>query len=178
MRKLLATLMVLAALAACNPPAMKAYAYPKWGFAASFWAPPQAVDTPAGPGKPHTLLLESKQAGRDFVVSVMEGVRPGVSIDQIGPAMTRQAAKAMGGEVGPQTYESTAEGVLGRGYLITRAGKPFAVVRAFLANDRFYQIGAQSTLGTDDPAVKSFLDAFRITAAPPPSAADATTNGA
>ena len=167
MRKLPATLLAVAALAACNAPAMKEYAYPKWGFAASFTGPPQAVDTPAGPGKPHTLLLESKDAGRDFVVSVMEGVRPGVSIDDIGPALTRQAAQAMGGELGPETYESTGQGVLGRGYVITKNGKPFALVRAFVANDRFYQVGAQSVLGNDDPAVKAYLDSFRITAAPP-----------
>lgn len=182
MRKPIAVLVAVAALGACNAPAMKEYAYPKWGFAISFGAPPEVTETPAAPGKPHFLLLESKQAGRDYVVSVREGVRPGVTIDEIGPAMTRQAAQAMGGELGPETYESTAQGVLGRGYVITKDGKPFATVRAFLANDRFYQVGAQSALGNDDPALKDFLDSFRITAAPPavppPPAAGAPTNAA
>jgi hypothetical protein len=73
----------------------------------------------------------------------------------------------MGGEVGPETYASTGEGVLGREYAITKDGKPYATIRAFLANGRFYEIGAQSPLGPDDPAVKGFLDTFRITAAPP-----------
>jgi hypothetical protein len=167
MRKPLVTLLAVLGLAACRAPPMKDYAYPMWGFVADFSAPPEATETPPGPGKPHALLLESKQAGRDFVVSVMEGVRPGVTIDEIAPAYARQAATAMGGEVGPETYASTGEGVLGREYAITKGGKPYFTVRSYLANGRFYEIGAQSVLGPDDPAVKTFLDTFRITAAPP-----------
>lgn len=156
------------ALAACKPaPAMKEYAYPAWGFAASFWAPPQTVEAPPGPGRPHMLMLESKQAGRTFALSVREGVRPGVDIDQIGPALAGQAAQAMGGERGVMTYTSTAQGVLGREFAFTKDGKPLATVRTYLANGRFYEIAAQSVLGPDDPAVKDFLDSFRITAAPP-----------
>lgn len=156
------------ALAACKPaPPFKEYAYPAWGFVARFWAPPQVVEAPPGPGKPHSLQLESKEAGRDFVVSVMEGVRPGVDIDEIGPAYARQAAKALDAELGPETYASTGEGVLGREYGFRKNGRPYATMRAFLANGRFYEIAAQSPLGPDDPAAKGFLDTFRITAAPP-----------
>jgi hypothetical protein len=171
------------ALAACKPaPPFKEYAYPAWGFVARFWAPPEPVEAPSGPGKPHSLLLESKQAGRDFVVSVMEGVRPDVTIDEIGPDYARQAAKALGVELGPETYTSTGQGVLGREYALTKNGKPYATMRAFLANGRFYEIAAQSVLGPDDPAVKGFLDTFRITtappAAPPPPANAAPANAA
>jgi len=157
-----------AVLAACKPaPPFKEYPYPAWGFVARFWALPQTTETPPAPGQPHSLLLESKEAGRDFVVSVGEGVRPDVDIDQIGPQYAQRAAKAMEAEVGPETYTSTGEGVLGREYAITKNGRPYATIRAFLANGRFYEIGAQSPLGPDDPAVKGFLDTFRITKAPP-----------
>ena len=156
------------ALAACKPaPAMKEYTYPAWGFAASFWTPPQVVEAPPGPGRPHMLMLESKQAGRVFALSVREGVRPDVAIDQIGPDFAHQAAQAMGGEVGMMTYTSTGQGVLGREFALTKDGKPLATVRTYLANGRFYEIAGQSALGPDDPAVKDFLDSFRITAAPP-----------
>jgi hypothetical protein len=182
MRTPLVILAALAALAACRAPPLKDYAYPKWGFVADFPAPPEVTETAAAPGRPHALLLESKDAGRDFVVSVGEGVRPDVTIDQIGPDYARRAAKAMGGEVGPESYASTGQGVLGREYAITKDGKPFATIRAFVANDRFYEIGAQSLLGPDDPAVKNFLDLFRITSAPPavppPPANAAPTNAA
>jgi hypothetical protein len=165
------------ALAACKPaPPFKEYVYPAWGFAARFWGPPEVVEAPPGPGKPHGLQLESKEGGRDFVVTVMEGVRPGVSIDEIGPSYARQAAQALGAELGPETYASTGEGVLGREYAITKNGKPYVTMRAFLANGRFYEIGAQSPLGPDDPAVKTFLDTFRITKAPPAVAPPPTTN--
>ena len=171
------------ALAACKPaPPFKEYAYPAWGFAARFWAPPQATETPAAPGQPHGLMLESKQAGRDFVVSVGEGVRPDVTIDVIAPVYARRAAKAMEVDVGPQTYAATGQGVLGREYALMKNGKPYATIRAFLANGRFYEVAAQSVLGPDDPAVKDFLDTFRITAAspatPPPSATKAPANTA
>ena len=171
------------ALAACKPaPPLKEYAYPAWGFAARFWAPPQVTETPAAPGQPHSLMLESKQAGRDFVVSVAEGVRPDVTIDAIGPDYARRATKAMDVEVGPQTYAATGQGVLGREYALLKSGKPYAAIRAFLANGRFYEVAAQSVLGPDDPAVKDFLDTFRITAAspatPPPSATKAPANTA
>jgi hypothetical protein len=163
----LSIVLVAFAATACNAPPMKEYVYPAWGFAVSFWAPPEATETPAAPGRPHGLELESKEAGRDFLVSVGEGVRPGITIDEMGPAYARKAALAMGAEVGPEVYASTGQGVLGREYLIKKNGQPYFTIRAFLANGRFYEIGAQSVLGTDDPAVKDFLDSFRITAAPP-----------
>jgi hypothetical protein len=182
MRKMSMLALAALALAGCKPaPPFKEYPYPAWGFAARFWAPPEVTETPAGPGQPHSLLLESKEAHRDFVVSVGEGVRPSVTIDEIGPDYAKRAAQAMGGEVGPETYASTGEGVLGREYAITKNGQPYATIRAFVANGRFYEIGAQSPLGPDDPAVKGFLDSFRITAAPPavpPPPANAAPAGA
>jgi hypothetical protein len=165
------------ALAACSPPPMKEYAYPAWGFAASFWAPPQVTETAAGPGQPHSLMLESKTLGRDLVVSVGEGVRPDVTIEQIGPNYAQRAAQAMGGEVGIMTYAATGQGTDGLEFPITKDGKPYATVRTFLANGRFYEIAAQSALGPDDPVVKDFMTAFRITAAPP-AAPPSPANGA
>jgi hypothetical protein len=168
MRKVCVLVATALAVGGCKPaPPFKEYAYPAWGFAARFWAAPKVTETPAAPGRPHSLMLESDEAGRDFVVSVGEGVRPGVTIDDMGPEYARRAAKAMGVDVGPENYASTGEGVLGREYALVKNGTPYATMRAFLANGRFYEIGAQSGLGPDDPAVKGFLDTFRITAAPP-----------
>ena len=167
MRKTLAIVLAALALAACKPPPMKEYVYPKWGFAASFLGPPDVTETPPAPGRPHGLEVESKEGGRDFIVAVGEGVRPGITIDEIGPDYARKAAKAIGAEVGPESYASTGQGVLGREYLLKKNGQPDFTIRSFLANDRFYEIGAMSPLGPDDPAAKQFLDSFRITAAPP-----------
>jgi hypothetical protein len=156
------------ALAACKPaPPFKEYPYPAWGFVARFWAAPETTETPASPGQPHTLFLESKEGHRDFAVFVGEGVRPDVDIDKIGPEYAQRAAKAMDADVGPETYASTGEGVLGREYLLKKHDMPYATIRSFVANGRFYEVAAQSPLGPDDPAVKIFLDTFRITKAPP-----------
>jgi hypothetical protein len=169
------------ALAACSAPPMKAYAYRAWGFAASFWSAPQVTETPAAAGKPHSLMVDTKQAGREFAILVEEGVRPEVTIDQIGPFFAHNTAQGLDGDVGTMTYVSTAQGVLGREFAVTQSGKPLATIRTFLANDRFYEIVAQSVLRPDDPAVKDFLDSFRITAAPPavpPPPANATSTNA
>ena len=157
------------ALAGCNAPPMKEYPYPKWGFAASFWSPPKVTDFPASGSEPHYLLVDSEQAGRKFAVYAGEGLHPDATIDVVGPDAAQRFAKAMGGDVGPMTYASTAAGVLGREFEVDRNGKAYAAVRVFIANGRFYEVGAQSVLGPDDPAAKDFLDSFRITAAPSPA---------
>jgi hypothetical protein len=168
MRRLASLAIVLVAfgMTACNAPPMKEYAYPAWGFAASFWSPPKVTDSRASGSEPHYLLVESEQAGRQFAVYAGEGLHADATIDAVGPDAAQRFAKAMGGEVGPMTYASTAAGVLGREFEIDRNGKPYAAVRVFIANGRFYEVGAQSVLGPDDPAAKDFLDSFRITAAP------------
>ena len=171
MRRLAPFAIVLVAfgVAACDAPPMKEYAYPAWGFAASFWSPPKVTDVPASASEPHYLLVDREQAGRQFAVYAGEGLHADATIDAVGPDAAQRFAKAMGGEVGPMTYASTAAGVLGREFEIDRNGKAYADVRVFIANGRFYEVGAQSVLGPDDPAAKDFLDSFRITAAPSPA---------
>jgi hypothetical protein len=165
----LAPLLALA-LAACKAPPTKEYAYPAWGFAISFWSPPTVTETPESAEQLHHLGVESDQAGRQFAVFAGEGIKPDTSIDDIGRDAAQVMAKTMGGEVGTMTYASTAAGVVGREYAITKNGKPYATMRAFVANSHFYEVGAQSLLGPDDPAVKEFLGSFRII--PGPASAD------
>ena len=164
---LLAAGAVIAALGACNASPPKEYAYPAWGFAVSFWSPPKVAEQSPAPGQPHSLMLNTEGVGREFGVLVEEGVRPDVTIDQIGPFFARNTAQPMDGDVGPMTNVSTAQGAPGREFAVTQYGRPLATIRTFLAHDRFYEIVAKSEVGPGDPAVKAFLGSFRITAAPP-----------
>jgi hypothetical protein len=160
------------ALGACKPPPAKEYVYPAWGFAISFWSPPKVTEFPANAQELHHLTVESDTAGRQFAAFAGDGIKPDTSIDDIGRDAADVMAKQMGGEVDSASYASTAAGVTGREYKITKNGKPFATIRAFVANSHFYEVGAQSLLGPDDPAVKDFLDSFRIIPGPGASAAD------
>ena len=171
----LAPLLALA-LAACSAPPPTEYTYPAWGFAVSFWSPPKVTEEPVTADQLHHALVESDQAGRTFAVYAADGLQPGTTIDGPGPAAAAHAmATAMGGDVGPMTYTSTAAGVIGHEFAITKNGKPYATVRIFVVNGRFYEVGGQSLLGPDDPTVKTFLGSFRILpgpAAPPAPASD------
>lgn len=160
--------MLALALAACNVPPSTEYTYPAWAFAVSFSAPPKVAEALATADQLHHVVVESNDAGRDFAVYAGDGLQQGTTIDGPGPAAAAHAmATAMGGDVGAMTYASTAAGVLGREFAITKNGKPFATVRIYIANGRFYEVGGQSVLGPDDPAVKAFLDSFRIIPGPP-----------
>jgi hypothetical protein len=160
-------------LASCAPPP-KEYDYPAWGFAASFEAPPKVIDTPASAdaSRPHTLSVEVDRGLRDFVVFVIEAPTSTRSIDQFTDAAAPIIARTMGGEVGPMTYVATVQltnQAMGREVQITKAGRPFAVLRVYQAGGRFYEIGASSKLGPGDPAAGAFLDSFKILGGAPAS---------
>ena len=180
MRKLLVIALgplLAVALAACKAPPPTEYTYPAWGFAVSFWAAPKVTEAAESADQLHHVVIESNTAGRDFAVYAGDGLQPGTTIDGSGPAAAAHAmATAMGGDVGAMTYTSTAAGVVGHEFAITKNGKPFATVRAFVANGRFYEVGGQSLLGPDDPTLKTFLGSFRILPGSPARPASAADN--
>jgi hypothetical protein len=155
------TLAALAAFA-CAPPA-KEYAYPGWGFAVSFRAPPKETDYPASPDgtKRHTFLVEAAVAGGDELVSVVDGTGSPKSEDQALDDAPQALAAYVGGTLGPITYAASGK-VMGREFLLTRPGRPTSRVRVFVAKQHLYELIAQSALGPDDPETTTFLDSFRL----------------
>jgi hypothetical protein len=166
---------LLAILAACAPPHTQTYDNAAWGFRADFEEPPVVREAPATPDgtHPRNFLAESTANGRDLAVSVTDASLTKKDIDELSTEAEPMIAKSMGGDPGPKAYVATAEGTLGREFAIMKNGSPMMMVRVFLANGRYYQIGAKSVLGVDDPAAKAFLDSFHIT-----GAAAAAANGA
>jgi hypothetical protein len=166
MRALPAAMAILAALtlAACGPAHLrvKAYAYPAWGFKASFQRPPEIKEEPAAAdgSTPHNFLAEAHTHNHDFFVAAFDapGDNKGVDAfaDSVGPAF----AKAVGGEARGTTYVATFEDLMGREIPIDKDGKPFATMRVFQAGGRYYEVGAVSNYGPSDPAVNDFLYSF------------------
>jgi hypothetical protein len=159
--------LALVGLAACSPPP-KEYAYPAWGFAASFSEKPQETDqpAPADGANARTFLAETNSGGHDLVVSVTDAAEAANSADEILSKTPQLIADKLGGEVSKTTYFATGDQgqVMGREVEITKGGKPAMLLRIFVANGRIYQIAGTSLLGFDDPVVKRFLDSFRLTA--------------
>ena len=154
----------LLALSACaQPPALKEYAYPAWGFAVSFREAPKATDSPASADgtSAHTLTIESTLAGRDNVVNVIDGTGSTRSDDQVlsdAPAILAQSAKAT---LGPVTYVATGK-IVGREFRLERPGQPAARASIFVTNKHLYELISASSLGPDDPETAAFLDSFRL----------------
>lgn len=149
-------------LAACQPP-LKEYAYPAWGFAASFPASPKVTDQPASADgtSPHSLIVETTVAGRDFAATAADASASDKTPDQILADAPPLVAKGLGGEVTSTTYVATG-GVTGREVRFSKDGKPFMVMREYVAQGHLYEIGATSILSLDDPAVKAFLNSFKL----------------
>ncbi|MBV9995478.1 MAG: hypothetical protein JO127_09710 [Caulobacteraceae bacterium] len=156
----------LVAFACAPPPALREYAYPAWGFAASFRAPPKETDTPASPdGKSaHTFLVEGGAGGRDNLVYVIDGSSSTKSDDQALTDAPGALAKSVGGTLGPITYASSGT-VMGREFLLNRHGRPASKVRIFVAGKHLYEVISQSPLGPDDSETAEFLASFRLLAA-------------
>ena len=154
----------LVALSACSVPPLKPYAYPAWGFAVSFRAPPTVVETPASAdgATPHSIALTLVNAGRSYDLSATDASKSAKSDDQILSDVPRSMAEGVGGTLGPQTYVATGQ-VVGREFKIDKPGQATARVRIFVAHRRLYEIVSQSTLGPDDPEVTTFLDSFQLT---------------
>src|SRR5271154_5544629 len=93
------------ALTACSPPPLKEYAYPTWGFAASFRSPPTETDTPAAAdgSQPHMFQAEMNKDDRDFIASATDESASKQTPDQIlaqAPITIAENARAT---VGPMT---------------------------------------------------------------------------
>lgn len=151
----------LAALAACSVPPLKEYAYPAWGFAISFRAPPTVVDTPASASGPHRLVATLTDAGRAYDLSVTDASASAKSDDAVLGELPQSMAQGVGGTLGPITYVATGA-VVGREFKVDKPGQATARVRIFVSHRRLYEIVAQSTLGPDDPEVTTFLASFRL----------------
>jgi len=154
------------ALAGCKPaaPPTKEYAYPAWGFRVSLPATP--VETKQ-PGPTSSDRVESTAGGRHFVVWAADVSTTGMSLSELAKAGSEYIAKQMKATASIPTYAATAEGVEGREYQLTSAGKWRATLRVFLAGGRFYEVIGDSTAGQDDPALSDFLASFHTTGAAP-----------
>jgi hypothetical protein len=155
----------LAALAACSVPPLKEYAYPAWGFAISFRAPPTVTDIPASPdgARPHKMVATLTDAGRAYDLSVTDVSVSTKSDDVFLGEIPRSMAEGVGGALGPVTYVAAGQ-IVGREFKVDKPGQATARTRVFVTHRRLYEIVAQSTLGPDDPEVTTFLDSFRLLA--------------
>ena len=157
------------ALAACKgAPPTKEYAYPAWGFKASFPAAPVETKQPGAPNgsTPNADRVDSSADGRHFAVWAADVSKTGMSLDDLAKAASGFIAKQMGATAGVPTYTATSDGTLGREYQLMTGGKWRATLRVFLAGGRFYEVIGSSPLGQDDPAVKDFLFSFHTIGAP------------
>jgi hypothetical protein len=181
MRVLSAAAMLLAAfaVASCKPvaPPTKAYAYPPWGFKASFQAPPTGTNQPGSPENltPNAYLVEANAGGRDFAVWAADISRANLSLDDLASETSENVSKGLDATPSIQAYASTSEGVMGREFTFTKDAKWQATVRVFVAGGRAYQVIAKSAFGQDDPAVSDFLSSFH-TLGGAPAANSAATN--
>lgn len=159
-----AAAVALGVVAACSVPPQKEYAYPAWGFAASFRSPPTQSETPASAdgSAGRTITVEAVDAGRDELVHVIDGSGSTKTDDQALADAPGALARSVGGAVGSMTYTASGN-VTGREFQLSRPGRPAARVRIFVAGKRLYEVIAQSTLGPDDRFVTEFLDSFRLT---------------
>jgi hypothetical protein len=175
---LVAGLMALGA-ASCAP-ATKDYAYPAWGFTASFLAPPETTDTPAASdgSTARTFVAETKTGDRDFGVSVNDASGSTKDIDALTDVMIPMINKRFQTTSGAETYVATADGALGREVIFSKDGQPYMDVRLFLADNKFYQVTALSSHGLDDPALKDFMISFHITGSPAPAGGPVVGHGA
>jgi hypothetical protein len=174
-----AVILATSVLAACKPAQAptKAYAYPAWGFEASFPAPPKETDTPAEGDNPHAFLTEYQDGSHDFLVWTADVSQKQPDIDQMADAASSILAQQTGSVAGVKAYTATGDGVDGREVSFTKDGRTVATLRFFLVGGRLYQVAARSILGGDDPAVKDFLSSFHtLGGAPAEGSAAPPTN--
>jgi hypothetical protein len=154
----------LLALSACaEPPPMKEYSYPAWGFAVSFRDAPKVTDIPAtadGSGR-HGLLVESVLAGRDNLVNVIDGTGSPKSEAQALDDAPNTLAKSVNGTLDKMSYAAVGK-ALGREFFLNRQGHQPARVRIYVWKQHLYELISESSLGPDDPETKAFLDSFRL----------------
>jgi hypothetical protein len=164
--RLLPAALVLAAVAvaACKPaaPPTREYAYPAWGFKASFPAPPTETNQPGSRENltPNAYLVEANADGRDFAVWAADISKATLSLDDLASATSENIGKGLNATPSIPTYAATSEGAMGREFSFTQNGRWQATVRVFVSGGRAYQVIAKSALGQDDPAVSDFLFSF------------------
>jgi hypothetical protein len=175
-----AVVLASASLAACKPAVAptKEYAYPAWGFKASFPAQPKETDTPVQGDKPHGFLAEYQDGSHDFAVLTVDTSRPPTDLDEMADAAAGFLAQSSGSVAGVKAYAATSDGVDGREVALTKGGRTIATLRFFVAGGRFYQVAARSILGGDDPAVKDFLFSFHALSGAPEAGDNALATNA
>jgi hypothetical protein len=149
------------ALAGCSVLPLKPFAYPAWGFAVSFRAPPTETPIPAhaAGGPRRGFRTELANMGRDLFVSVADGSGSTKGDDQVLAEFPQCLAR--GGTLKSQTYVAVGA-LVGREVLIDRPGQETLRERIFISHRRLYEVGAQSSLGPTDREVQDFLDSFHL----------------
>ena len=159
MRILILTITVAFALAGCMARPWTEHAYPAWGFAAAFPAPPVETDT----STPAVRGFAVTGSGEDRTLAV--GVIDLIGVTKPDDQVMSEAIAAIAGDR-PVTVAYWALGPagaqrLGRAAVIDRGGGLKMTLRVLVANGRLYQVSAVS-LGAKSPKTEKFLDSFRI----------------
>jgi hypothetical protein len=159
MRILMLTLTIALALAGCLARSWTEHAYPAWGFAAAFPAPPIEADTSTATVRSFALT----GSGEDKTLAV--GVIDLTGVTKPDEQVMSEAIAAIAGDR-PVTVAYWALGPagaqhMGRAAVIDRGGGLKMTLHVLVANGRLYQVSAVS-LGAKSPKTEKFLGSFRI----------------
>ena len=159
MRILMLTITLAFALAGCMARPWTEHAYPAWGFAAAFPAPPVESDTSTATVRSFAV----NGAGEDRTLAI--GVIDLTGVSKTDDQVMSEAIQAIAGDR-PVTVAYWALGPagaqpLGRAAVIDRGGGLKMTLHVLVANRRLYQVSAVS-LGTKSPKTERLLDSFRL----------------
>ncbi|MBV9994809.1 MAG: hypothetical protein JO127_06315 [Caulobacteraceae bacterium] len=157
--------LALLLVASCSKPTPKEYAYPAWGFAATFPDKPKTTETPGaadGSRPPSFLAHASQPGGYDFAVNVADASNATTTKDEMLDAAPQAMADSLQLDVGAITDAKlgTREGKQVR---FDKGGKPVMLMRMFFAYQKFYEVSATIPKGLGDPVSLSFLNSFHLT---------------
>lgn len=159
MRILMLTITIAFALAGCLARSWTEHAFPAWGFAAAFPAPPVETDTSAA--RVRSVAVTGSGEDKTLAIGVIDLTGVTKPDDQV----MSEAIAAIAGDR-PVTVAYWALGPagaqhMGRAAVIDRGGGLKMTLRVLVANRRLYQVSAVS-LGASSPKTEKFLDSFRI----------------
>ena len=159
MRILMLTMTIALALAGCMARPWTEHAYPAWGFAAAFPAPPVEADTSTATVRSFAVT----GSGEDKTLAV--GVIDLTGVTKPDDQVMSEAIAAIAGDR-PVTVAYWALGPagnqhMGRAAVIDRGAGLKMTLHVLVANRRLYQVSAVS-LGSKSPTTEKFLDSFRI----------------
>ena len=159
MRILMLTITLAFALAGCMARPWTEHAYPAWGFAAAFPAPPVESDTSTATVRSFAV----NGAGEDRTLAI--GVIDLTGVSKTDDQVMSEAIQAIAGDR-PVTVAYWALGPagaqqMGRAAVIDRGGGLKMTLHVLVANRRLYQVSAVS-LGTKSPKTERLLDSFRL----------------